>query len=156
MATGVSEDWGQVLLWLIPKDFHMAISFRLQGFCLGVLAQPAGRCPEQADGQQNPGCRTEGCACQAAGAQGPVVVSCPLIQYQEFTLSNALQLGRHHIASGQGGHTQQQKEGPGRQADLEIGRQIGKQSGSAGVPRPRDHLGFQTDLKGTTWSNLKS
>lgn len=100
------ENGGQLLLQLIPEDLHVAIGFSVQGFCLGVLAQPASRGPEHADGQQDPGCPAEHCASQAAGAQGLVVVGCPLIQHQELALSDALQLGGHCIASGQGCQTQ--------------------------------------------------
>ena len=111
LATGITEDGGQLLLQLIPEDLHVAVDFSVQGFRLGVLAQPTSHGPDQADGQQGPSCPAEHCACQAAGDQGLVVVSRPLIQHQELAFSDALQLGGHCVASDQGRHTQQQKQG---------------------------------------------
>lgn len=134
LATGIAEDGGQLLLWLIPEDLHVAVGFGVQGLCLGVLAQPACHGPEEADGEQNSSRHTECCACQATGAQGLVVVGCPLIQHQELPLTDALQLGGHCIAGGQSRHTQQQKQGPRGQADLGRSRQTRKQSGSARGP----------------------
>lgn len=122
MATGITEDGGELLIRLLPKDLHMAVHCSIQAFRLGALAQPAGHGPEQADGQQDPSRPAQCRACQAAGAQSLVVVGCPLIQHQELALSNALQLGGHGIARGQGCHAQQQKQGPRGQADLERGR----------------------------------
>ena len=46
LATGITEDGGQLLLQLIPEDLHVAVDFSVQGFRLGVLAQPTSHGPE--------------------------------------------------------------------------------------------------------------